>query len=124
MRRSSSCSIPIEDGKDAEEYPWVSGSPEPERARGHEPADKAGNGEKTLKPWLGETRVIRRKLYCLKSNAMRSMEGLWLQRLTARWTLSPGKRTDCAPSEGPAPRHERGEGMSGPPPSRSHVLYE
>ena len=84
VRRSSSCSIPIADGKDSEEYPWVSGLPERERARGQEPAVKAGNGEKTLKPLLGETRVTRRKLYGLKSNALRSMEGLWLQRLTAR----------------------------------------
>src|SRR5713101_6387706 len=102
-------------------YPWVSGVPEPERARGHEPADKAESGEKTLKPLLGETRVIRRKLDCLKSNAMRSMEGLWLQRLTARWTLRTGKRRAGAPSEGPAPHKECGEGMHGPPPSRSDV---
>src|SRR5712691_4522287 len=68
-------------------YPWVSGSPEPERARGQKPADKAESGEKTLKPLLGETRVTWRKLNCLKSNANRSMEGLWLQRLRARWTL-------------------------------------
>ena len=41
-----------------------------------------------LKPRLGETRVTRRKLDCLKSNPIRSMEGLWLQHLTARWTSS------------------------------------
>jgi hypothetical protein len=103
-------------------HPWVNGLPEPERARGHEPADKAGNGEKTLKPLLGETRVTWRKLDCLKSNAIRSILGLWLQRLTARWTLSTGKRRDGAPSEGPAPRNECGQGMSGPPTSRSDVL--
>ncbi|OGW17938.1 MAG: hypothetical protein A3G93_08990 [Nitrospinae bacterium RIFCSPLOWO2_12_FULL_45_22] len=62
-------------------HPWVSGSPKPERARGQEPADKAGNGEKTLKPLLGETRVTGRKLNCLKSNPIRSMDSLWLQRL-------------------------------------------
>jgi hypothetical protein len=101
--------------------PWVSGLPEPERARGHEPADKAESGEKTLKPLFGETRVTWRKLDCLKSNPIRSIVGLWLQRLTARGTLSTGKRRACAPSEGPAPRHECGEGMSGPPPSRSDV---
>src|SRR5439155_4345951 len=50
VRRSSSCSIPIVDGKDAEEYPWVSGFPEPERARGHEPAGKAERGEQTRTP--------------------------------------------------------------------------
>ena len=99
MRRSSSCSIPIVDGKDSEAYPWVSGLPEPERARGQEPAGKAESGEKTLKPRLGETRVTWRKLDCLKSNPIRSMEGLWLQRLRARWTLSTGKRRACAPSE-------------------------
>src|SRR5438034_11195988 len=103
-------------------HPWVSGLPERERARAHEPADKAENGEKTLKPWLGETRVAWRKLYCLKSNAHRSMEGLWRQRLTARWTLRTGKRTAWATSESPAPPNEGGEGMRGPPPSRSHVL--
>ena len=108
VRRSSSCSIPIVDGKDSEEYPWVSGLPELERARGHEPAVKAGNGKKTLKPLRGETRVTRRKLDCLKSNAIRSMLGLWLQRLTARWTLRPGKRTAWATSESPAPRNECG----------------
>ena len=73
VRRSSSCSIPIVDGKDAEEYPWVSGSPGPERARGHEPAGKAELGEKMLTPRRGETRVTRRKLDGLKSNPMRSM---------------------------------------------------
>ena len=78
VRRSSSCSIPIAEGKDAEEYPWVSGFPEPERARGHEPAGKAESGEKMPKPLRGETRVTWRKLYCLQSNLMRSMEGLWL----------------------------------------------
>src|SRR5437870_4925213 len=61
--------------------PWVNGLPESERARGQAPADKAENGEKTLKLWLGETRVTGRKLYCLKSNPIRSMEGLWRQRL-------------------------------------------
>ena len=122
VRRSSSCSIPIVDGKDAEEYPWVSGSPEPERARGHEPAGKAESGEKTRKPLLGETRVTGRKLDGLQSNAMRSMEGLWLQRLTAKWTRRQDQRRDGATSESPAPRHECGQGMSGPPPSRSDVL--
>ena len=118
MRRSSSCSIPIADGKDSEEYPWVSGFPELERVRGQEPAVKAERGEKTLKPRLGETRVTRRKLHGLKSNAMRSMLGLWLQRLTARWILRTGKRRDGATSESPAPPNEGGEGMSGPPTSR------
>src|SRR5207245_7901889 len=106
VRSSSSCSIPIVDGKDSEEHPWVSGSPEPERARGHEPADKAESGEKTLKPLLGETRVTGRKLDCLKSNPIRSMEGLWLQRLTARWTLRRYKRRDCATSDSPPPRNQ------------------
>src|SRR5438876_12239159 len=78
--------------------PWVSGSPEPERARGQEPAVKAESGEKTLKPWLGETRVTWRKLYCLKSNPIRSIVGLWLQRLTARWTRRQDKRRACATS--------------------------
>lgn len=108
VRRSSSCSIPIVDGKDSEEYPWVSGLPEPERARGHEPAGKAENGEKTLKPLLGETRVTWRTLDCLKSKPIRSMEGLWLQRLTARWPLRQDKRTACATAESPAPRNECG----------------
>ena len=121
MRRSSSCSIPIADGKDSEEYPWVSGLPEPERARGQEPAGKAESGEKTLKPRLGETRVTWRKLDGLQSNPMRSMEGLWLQRLRARGTLRQDKRTACATSESPAPRNACGEGMSGPPPSRENV---
>src|SRR5437773_8351430 len=102
--------------------PWVSDSPELERARGQEPVDKAGNGAKALRPLLGETRVTWRKLYCLKSNAIRSILGLWLQRLTARWTLRTGKRRDGATSEGPAPRNERGQGISGPPTSRSDVL--
>src|SRR5712692_2434807 len=104
-------------------YPWVSDEPERERARGQEPVDKAGNGAKALIPLLGETRVTWRKLDGLKSNAMRSMLGLWLQRLTARWTLRTGKRRAGAPSEGPAPRHACGQGMSGPPPSRSDVRY-
>ena len=73
VRRSSSCSIPIVDGKDSEEYPWVSGLPEPERARGQEPAGKAESGEKTLKPRLGETRVTWRKLDGLKANPIRSL---------------------------------------------------
>src|SRR5438132_12939037 len=72
-------------------YPWVSGSPQLERARGHEPADKAESGEKTRKPLLGETRVTWRQLDGLQSNAHRSMEGLWRQRLTARWTLRMGQ---------------------------------
>jgi hypothetical protein len=90
--------------------PWVNGLPEPERARGQAPADKAENREKTLEPLLGETRVIWRQLDCLKSNAHLSMEGLWRQHLTARWTLHAGKRTACAPSEGPAPCNEYGKG--------------
>src|SRR4249919_3536785 len=85
--------------------PWVNGSPEPERARGQAPARKTESGEKTLKPLRGETRVTGRKLYCLKSNPMRSMEGLWRQRLKARWTLRQDKRTACATSESPAPRN-------------------
>src|SRR5215468_9157955 len=101
--------------------PWVNGLPEPERARGQEPADKAENGEKTLKLLLGETRVTWRKLNCLKSNAHRSMEGLWRQRLIARWTRRIDKRTACATSAGPAPPNEGGEGMSGPPTSRYSV---
>ena len=101
--------------------PWGSGLPEPERARGQAPAGKAESGEKTLKPGLGETRVTWRKLDCLKSNPIRSMEGLWLQRLRARWTLRQDKRTACATSESPAPRHACGEGMRGPPTSRSDV---
>ena len=71
-----------------------------------------------LKPLLSETRVIWRKLDCLKSNAHRSMEGLWLQHLTARWTLHQDKRRDWVTSESPAPPNEGGEGMSGPPTSR------
>ena len=122
MRRSSSCSIPIVDGKDSEEYPWVSGLSEPERVRGHEPADKAERGEKMRKPRLDETRVTRRKLDGLQSNLMRSMEGLWLQHLTARGTLRQDKRTAWATSESPAPHNECGEEMRGPPPSRSDVL--
>ena len=104
--------------------PWVSGLPQLERARGQEPAGKAESGEKTLKPGRGEPRVTWRKLDCLQSNAMRSMEGLWLQRRRARWTLRTGKRTDGATSEGPAPPNEGGQGMSGPPPSRYPVLEE
>ena len=103
-------------------HPGVSGLPEPERARGHEPAGKAESGEKTLKPRLGETRVTWRKLDCLQSNPMRSLEGLWRQRLRARWTLRQDKRTACATSESPAPRHACGEGMRGPPTSRENVL--
>ena len=89
--------------------PWGNGLPEPARARGQEPADKAEHGEKTLTLLLGETRVIWRKLQGLKSNAPRAMEGLWRQRLTARWTLRPGKRTAWAPSAGPAPPNEGGK---------------
>jgi hypothetical protein len=73
---------------------------------------------------LSETRVIWRKLDGLKSNAHRSMEGLWRQRLTARWTLHQYKRRDSVTSESPAPPNEGGEGMSGPPTSRSDVLCE
>ena len=101
--------------------PGVNGSPEPERARGQAPARQTESGEKTLKPWRGETRVTGRKLDGLKSNPMRSMEGLWRPRLTARGTRRPGKRTAWATSAGPAPRHEGGEGMRGPPPSRGYV---
>ena len=108
MRRSSSCSIPIADGKDAEDYPWVSGLPDPERAKGHEPAGKAESGEKMLKLLPGETRVTWRKLDGLKSNLIRSMEGLWLQPLRARWTLRQDKRTACATSESPAPHNACG----------------
>src|SRR5262245_62145590 len=104
--------------------PWVSGLPKLERVRGQEPAGKAENGEKTLKPVLGETRVTWRKLHCLKSNAHRSMEGLWLQRLRARWIRRPGKRTVCATSASPPPHNEGGEGRSGPPTSRYDVLDE
>ena len=89
---------------------WVNGLPKPERARGQEPADKAENGEKTLKLLLGETRdEYGHSCNCLKSNANRSMEGLWLQRLRARWTRRTGKRTACATSASPAPP-ERGRG--------------
>ena len=73
VRRSSSCSIPIVDGKDSEAYPWVIGLPEAERTRGQEPAGKAKSGEEMRKPQLGETRVTWRKLDCLKSNPIRSM---------------------------------------------------
>ena len=48
--------------------------------------------QKTLTSWLGKTRGIWRKLECLKSNAHRSVEGLWRQRLTARWPRRTGKR--------------------------------
>ena len=89
--------------------PWGNGLPEPARARGQEPADKAEHREKTLTLLLSETRELWRKLDCLKSNAYRAMEGLWRQRLTARWTLSPGKRTAWAPSAGPAPPNEGGK---------------
>src|SRR5215471_15648883 len=104
--------------------PWVNGSPEPERARGQAPARKTERGEKTLQPLLGEPRVTGRKLDCLQSNPMRSMEGLGRQRLTARWTRRPGKRTAWATSAGPAPHNEGGKGMNGPPTSRSDVLQE
>src|SRR5262249_22473455 len=103
--------------------PRVNGLPGPERARGQAPADKAEHREKTLKLWLGETRVTWRKLDCLKSNADRSMEGLWGQRLIARGTRRPGKRTVCTTSAGPAPPNEGGKSMSGPPPSRSDVRW-
>ena len=89
--------------------PWVNGLPESERARGQEPADKAENGEKTLKLLLGETRVTWRKLHGLTSNTHRSLEGLWRQRLTARWTRRPGERTAWATSAGPAPRMRAGK---------------
>ena len=49
------------------------------------------------------------------------MEGLWRQRLTARGTRRPGKRTAWATSAGPAPPNEGGKGMSGPPTSRCDV---
>ena len=52
------------------------------------------------------------------------MEGLWLQRLRARWTRRTGKRTACATSASPAPPNEGGEGMSRPPTSRSDVRQE
>src|SRR5437867_657175 len=104
--------------------PWVSGFPEPERARGQAPADTAERGDKTLKPWLGETRVTGRKLHGLQSTAHRSMEGLWRQRLPARWPRRPDKRRAWATSASPAPPKEGGEGRSGPPPSRSHVVQE
>ena len=94
--------------------PWVSGFPRPARAREHEHADKAEHRKKTLKLWLGETRVTGRKLHGLQSNAHRSMEGLSLQRLTARWTR--------ATSASPALPNEGREGMRGPPTSRSNVL--
>jgi len=119
VRRRSSCSLPIADGKESEEYPWVSGFPESERTRGHEPAGKAESGEKMLKPPLGETRVTWRKLDGLQSNPMRSMAGLWRPPLPARWTLRQDKRTACATSASPAPHKECGEGMRGPPPSRA-----
>jgi len=73
--------------------PRVSGFPGPARAREQEPADNTEHGEKTRKLWLGETRVTWRKLDGLQSKAKRSMEGLALERLTARWTRRPGKRT-------------------------------
>jgi hypothetical protein len=110
-------------GEGCRGHPWVNGLPEPARARGHEPAEKAGHGEKTLKPLRGETRVTWRKLDGLQSTALRSHLGLWLQRLTARWTLSTGTRRAGAPSEGPAPRQECGQGMHGPPPSRADGRY-
>src|SRR5215510_8784064 len=103
-------------------HPWVSGLPELERVRGQEPAVTAESGEKTRKRLLGEARVTRRKLDGLQSNAIRSMEGLWLPRLRARWTRRPGKRTAWATSASSAPPNEGGEGMSGPPTSRSDVL--
>ena len=56
-------------------HPWVSGPPEPERARGPELADKAANGEKTLKPLRGGTRVLWRQLDCPQSNAVRGTGG-------------------------------------------------
>jgi hypothetical protein len=46
------------------------------------------------------------------------MEGLWRQRLTARWTRRTGKRTACTTSAGPAPPNEGGEGMSKDPRSK------
>src|SRR2546427_643547 len=84
--------------------PWVSGLPEPERARGHEPADKAESGEKTLKPLFGETRVTRRKLDCLKSNAIRSIfEFIPIKPLVATGSSAPGS---CAGhSRVPSPDH-------------------
>jgi hypothetical protein len=104
--------------------PWVNGCPELERARGQEPAEKAENREKTPKLLRGATRVTWRKLDGLQSNAQRSMAGLWRRRLTARWTRRSGQRTAWATSAGPAPRHACGQGMHGPPPSRSDVRQE
>jgi hypothetical protein len=101
--------------------PRGSGLPGPERARDQEHADKAEHGEKTLKLWLGETRVPWRPLNCLQSHAKRSMEGRWRQRRTARWTRRIDKRTAGATSAGSAPPHEGGAGMRGPPSSRSRV---
>jgi hypothetical protein len=99
--------------------PWVNDVPAPARARGHAPVDTAGNGVQGLRPWLGETRVTWRKLPGFTSNALRSLWGLGRPRLTARWTRRPGQRRDGATSAGPAPRHERGQGLRGPPPSRA-----
>ena len=85
VRRSSSCTTsPSQMGRIQRRSSRSTGLPEPERAREQEHADKAEHGEKTLKLWLGETRVTQRKLDCLKSNAHRSMEGLSRQRLRAR----------------------------------------
>src|SRR5262245_22706815 len=104
--------------------PWVNSLPDPERARGQEPADKAENEKKRLKLLLTKTRGTWRMLDGRKSNSNRSMEGLWRQRLIARWTRYTGKRTACATSASPAPPNEGGKGMNGPPTSRSDVLQE
>ena len=108
-------------GEGGRGHPWVNGFPAPERARGHAPAETAGNGAQTLQPWRGEPHVTRRPLDGLQAKPLRSLWGLWLQRPTARGTLRQEQRRDGAPSESPAPRQAGGEGRSGPPPARADV---
>ena len=95
--------------------PWGSGLPDPARARGQAPADTAANGEQALQPLRSEPRVTWRTLDGRTAKAHRSMAGRWRQRLQASWTRRPGQRTAWATSAGPAPPHEGGDGMRGPP---------
>ena len=59
VRRSSSCSIPIADGKDAEGILGSTAYLNPKGRGDKRLLDEAEHGGKTLTPWLGETHVTR-----------------------------------------------------------------
>ena len=117
VRRSSSCNIPIADGKDSEDI-LGSAANLNSKGRGTRACRQSRERREDAETVARRDPRDMAKAALLEVQCPSSMEGLWRQRLTARWTRRTGKRTAWATSAGPAPPNEGGDGMNGPPTSR------